>query len=438
MIKWLSPLWLAWLLTTPAQAAPASSPAAQAPTASAPAKAAVSAVVEPGPQERIIRIGFSGPLSGASEDFGKSLVNAAELAVLDANRQHIHINGQRVHFRLVRRNDRNDVNTAIDVARQLVDSGVAGVVGTLYSTTTLATLGIYSAAGIPLVSPAASLSSLGSAADTFFRVIGRDDEVAAYIGDHVVRNMNLTRFALVDNGNPFGQELVQAFSNQVTVMGATIAAHDVIDFTTDLRALVQRLKADGVQAIFFGGYVEHANRLARAIHAEGSNIRLIMASNGAVGPAYLASAGLAAEGTLTAEPAAPVSRMPGWRRFAEQYQRRFESEMYAFTPFAYDAVQVLVAAIRLADSDDPRRVTDALRKIRFQGLTGQISFDDKGNQRHPVYTLFEVRGQRWVPVKVLGQVRQQVVPASRRGPGLAEAPSLAEILAGGDASVAVD
>lgn len=373
--------------------------------------------------DHVVRIGFSGPLSGASEEFGKSLANAAELAVIELNRQQLRINGRRVQFRLLRMNDRNDVATAVDVARQLIDAGVVGVIGTLYSATSQAVLGIYAAAGIPMITPAASASALATqGSSSFFRMIVRDDEIAAYVGEHAVRSLKLQRFALVNNRSLFGTSLTTAFRHQVTVLGGEVATHAVIDFTTDLRALVRDLKSKGVQAIFFGGYMALAGALAQAIKAEEADIRLILASSGAVGPTFLATARAAAEGTLAAESGVPASHMPGWPRFVEHYQRRFESGLFSFTPFAYDAVQVLVAAMRLADSADPRRVTMALRKIRFLGLTGPVSFDARGNQRHSAYTLFQVREHRWEPLKVVAHPRV-VAPSAHRIPRL---PSLAD------------
>lgn len=96
---------------------------------------------------RTILIGFSGSLSGVSESFGKSLANAAEMALSEINRQNPRVGGQRVFYRLLRQDDRNDPETAVAVAKQLLQEGVVAVIGTASSGTTQAVARIYAEAG---------------------------------------------------------------------------------------------------------------------------------------------------------------------------------------------------------------------------------------------------------------------------------------------------
>ena len=58
-------------------------------------------------------------------------------------------------------------------------------------------------------------------------------------------------------------------------------------------------------------------------------------------------------------------------------------------------------AIRLGNSVDPRKLIGTLHAEKFKGLTGVISFDQEGNLRDPVFTVYEAQGGDWKIVKVV-------------------------------------
>lgn len=76
--------------------------------------------------------------------------------------------------------------------------------------------------------------------------------------------------------------------------------------------------------------------------------------------------------------------------------------MGLYAPFSYDAVQMLVAAIRQANFPDRQRIVAAMRPVRHNGLTGPVAFDAEGNQAHPVFTIYHVKNQKWTPLKIIG------------------------------------
>ncbi|MCA1326447.1 branched-chain amino acid ABC transporter substrate-binding protein [Herbaspirillum sp. alder98] len=363
-----------------------------------------SADVERGP--RIVLIGFSGALSGVSEELGKSLANAAEMALAEVNRLHPRVAGQRIAFRLLRYDDRSDPATAIEGARQMLQAGVVAVIGTANSTTSAAVARIYSDAGVALISPAASATALTEQGYTsFFRLISHDGHAGKYLGQHVVQGMKLRRLAVIDNGSMYGIGVAASFFDQVRASGVTVVVRERISYASDLAQLVRRLRLRGAEALFFGGYAAQAAHLAQTMRQEGGGMRLLMASSGVVGASFLIAARSAADGTVAIESGVPTAAMAGWRRFEDDYHQRFGLHIHGLTPFAYDAAQVAVAAVRQADSLDARRIVEVLRRISFRGLTGMIAFDARGNPRNPQLSIFEVRDQRWVPLRSIDVLR---------------------------------
>lgn len=352
------------------------------------------------PPPKTVLIGFSGPLSGVSELVGKSLANAAEMALGEVNRQNPRIGGQRVFFRLVRKDDRNDVRTSVRVARQLLDAGVVAVIGTANSGTTQAVGKLFADAGVPLVSPAATSSALTSSGfSSFFRLVGHDEYAARDLAQFAVQHAQIERFAVVDNGTLFGSGVANSFAAQVQAAGALVVAREHVGFVSDLREVVRRMKQFDAQVIFFGGYNAQSVWLTQLIQQERLDITLMLASSGAASPHFIIAARSAANGTIAIEPGLPPTRIAGLRRFEQEYTERFGFNLFGLAPFAYDAAQVLVAAMRQANSVVPQQVTAALRTIQFKGLTGVIAFDGNGDPRHPVFTVYQATDQKWVALK---------------------------------------
>ena len=351
---------------------------------------------------RTVLIGYAGPLSGTSAAVGKSMANAAQLAVDEANKSGLQIQGRPVQLKLLIQDDRTNPRTAELIARYLVRSGVVGVIGHWNSGASLAAAPIYNAGGVIQISPA-SMSNLftqqGNRAA--FRTIGNNDSAGSYTADYAVKTLQARRFLVVDDGTPFGRGFVEQFSRSAKELGAQIVgSHSVSDKTSDFNAvLIDALKLRP-DAVMFGGLELQASTLARSLKRRSPGIRFI-GSSGTVGLPFLRAAGADGNGSVVLEPGLPMDKMPGWKNFEKNYMQKFDSNIELFAPFAYDATQVLIAAMRQANSMEPKKIAEALHAIHFSGMTGPVSFNQQGDLNNPTFTIYEVENQSWVVKKVI-------------------------------------
>lgn len=354
-----------------------------------------------GDEVQTVTIGFVGALSGVSESFGKSLANAAELAISEVNRNPFRIDGKRVQFRLLRMDDRNDAERTQRVATALVQAEVIGVIGGTNSNTSIAASKILSDAGVAQISPTSSLRKYTEQGyRTTFRMLGIDDDACIYLGEYVVKELHAQRIAVIDNGTAFGVNVGTRFSEVAREHGAVIVSRDsVSDVLMNFSEILRRVKAQDIDAVFFGGYSEQTSMLAQSMLRQEVKARLVTSMNGIVGSSFLIASGIAANGTVAQETGIPFNKMPGWKKFEADFNQRFDFQISSMTPYAYDAAHVLMAAVRQANSLNPRKVTNALHEISFKGLTGVIAFDAVGNPRAPSYTIYEAQSQKWTAMK---------------------------------------
>lgn len=350
-----------------------------------------------------VAIGFAGPLSGSSAKVGRGQQHAIELALDDINAHGPRINGRKASFKLLAGDDRGDERTAVLVADYLVRSQVAAVIGHWNTAASLAAAPIYGAAGIPQVAPGSTGRQFtAEGRPGAFRIVGHDDDGGAYAASHVARALELKRVAVISDDTGFGRNLATTFIRGLHDNGMSVVAQEIVSAkTSDFNQQLGRIQPKNPQLLFFAGLGAQAAILARNMRRMRIDATL-MAADGTAGPLFIELAGSDGVGTLALAPGQSEEKMPGWKNFEKKYHAQHQEDIDRFAPFAYDAAQVLAAAMQAANSTEGAKVTAALHAIRYNGLTGAIAFDAQGNLRNAAYTLYVLLQGKWMPVRSFG------------------------------------
>ena len=109
-------------------------------------------------------------------------------------------------------------------------------------------------------------------------------------------------------------------------------------------------------------------------------------------------AGDAAEGSYCSLPGVPLELMPKGADFKQRFNAQY-GDIQDYAPYAYDAVGVMIAAMRAADSADPVKYQSTLAHISYPGVTATIAFDDNGDLKGGLVTLYQWQKGQKVPVK---------------------------------------
>jgi branched-chain amino acid transport system substrate-binding protein len=167
---------------------------------------------------------------------------------------------------------------------------------------------------------------------------------------------------------------------------------------SDYRATLNAIKVSGADTIYFTGYSNEAGVLIPQAKEVAPALRLT--GGDATTDLALQVAGPAADGFV-----ATTSPLPGFLprgdAFTQAYSQRFGRLPGAGSVYEYDAVRVLAGAIFSAGSTEPKDIVEALRTTRTDGLSGEISFDAKGDRQASVYVTAIVRAGGFKPYKKL-------------------------------------
>jgi branched-chain amino acid transport system substrate-binding protein len=89
-------------------------------------------------------------------------------------------------------------------------------------------------------------------------------------------------------------------------------------------------------------------------------------------------------------------------KFKADFKKKFNTDVQIYAPYVYDAVNVMVAAMVKAGSSDPKVYLPVLAKTSgHKGVTGDISFDEKGDIKNGALTLFTYKGEKREEMKVV-------------------------------------
>ena len=362
--------------------------------------AAVAVLAGCGKQSSDIKIGHVGPITGGIAHLGKDNENGARLAIEQANEAKIKLGGKEVKFVLVAEDDQADPKVGTTVAQKLVDAKVAGVVGHLNSGTSIPASPLYNGAGIPVISGSATNPKLTEQGfKTQFRVVGRDDQQGPAIASYLANNNKPKTVAVIDDATAYGEGIANEVEK--TLKAASIAVlprEKGTDKTTDWKAVLTKLKGRNPDAIFYGGMDATGGPLMKQGRELG--IKAVFAfGDGACTEEMAKLAGLAAEGLLCSQAGIPVAAAD--KGFLEAYKKKFNADPILYAPFTYDAANLLIAAMKKADSPDPAKYLPELARITYKGVTGEISFDAKGDRKDAEMTIFTLQGGKIVPLAVI-------------------------------------
>ena len=87
--------------------------------------------------------------------------------------------------------------------------------------------------------------------------------------------------------------------------------------------------------------------------------------------------------------------------FLAAYRAAFKGDPLLYGPFTYDAANLLIAAMKQAGSTEPAKYLSALAQIKYDGATGHIEFDAKGDRKEAEMTIFTAKSGKIIPVAII-------------------------------------
>jgi branched-chain amino acid transport system substrate-binding protein len=347
-------------------------------------------------QDMVVKIGHVAPISGPQATYGRDNENGALMAIDDLNAAGVVIAGKKVKLQLVAEDDAADPKQGAAVAQKLCDAKVNGVVGHLNSGTTIPASKIYHDCGIPMVTPSATNPSLTKPGyKTTFRLLANDNSLGAGLAFYAADTLKLKRIAVIDDRTAYGQGVADIFKKTAASKGITIVDEQfTTDKAVDFMAILTAIKGKNPDGVFFGGMDAQAGPMLRQMEQLGlNNVKYFGGDGICTQDLIKQSAGAKTlENVICAEGGASLAKMPGGVAWKARYDAKYPGQFQVYSPYVYDAVNVIVDAMKRAGSADPKVYLPKLAETNYKGITTNVQFEPNGELKNPAMTIYTYKG----------------------------------------------
>ncbi len=344
-----------------------------------------------------IRIGFAGGLTGRHSDLGTSGRNGVMLAVEKIN----HAGG--IHGRevmLLIRNDRHEPDTARAVDRELIESGVAAIIGHMTSEMAMAGLDVINRHQVVMISPTASTSRLSGIDDYLFRVMSTSRHSTDRLVHYGVKDLNLRSFgAVYELSNPtYSRGFFNDFSDELKKLGGSIAAEKTFFSSPEVHfiKLAQDLVGPEVEGILITAGALDTAMICQQIRKIDKEIP-IFSSGWAMTNDLIQHGGGAVEGVIFSHRIDRESKAKPYLTFKQRFTERFGMAPDFAAIFSFEAATLLFEALK--KNENPKLLKETILSIKtFQGLQGPIRIDPYGDPIRETF-LIEIRNGSFIKME---------------------------------------
>jgi ABC-type branched-subunit amino acid transport system substrate-binding protein len=341
-------------------------------------------------QDQVVRIGVSGPLSGANAFAGKDNENGVRLAVEELNAQKLKAGGKLLRFELQSEDDQGDPKAGVNVAQKFADAGVKFVLGPYNSGVAVPASRVYNDAGILMSTVGTSPKITQARYPNVFRIVASDNQVGGSMATYAAKELKIKTVGVIDDRTTFGQGIADEFAKQARAAGLNVAGREfTTDKASDFASILTAFRAKKVDAIFFGGYAPQGAPMARQMKQLGlANVRLL--GGDTLCSPEMAKLGGDAVGAnvLCAQAGAMLDKQPGGPAFKARFKQRFQREPDVYAPAFYDQTMFIAQAIKSANTVDAAAVGKALHTMSYQGVAGTYGYDASGNLKKTAVTVY--------------------------------------------------
>lgn len=342
---------------------------------------------------KTIRIGLMGPMTGPWASEGQEMKQVLDLLAEDINKAG-GINGMQVE--VIAEDDAGDPRTAALASQRLSTRDVVAVVGTYGSSVTEATQTIYDESEIIQVangSTAVRLSEKGL--NFFFRTCPRDDEQGR-VAAQTIKKLAYKNVAILHDNTTYAKGLAnEAKALLLKEKDIKIVFFDALTpGERDYNTLLTKLKGAKPDVVFFTGYYPEAGLLLRQKRELGFTAPFI-GGDATNHPDLVKIAGVEAAKDFYFLSAPLPKDLPSAE--ATSFVKGFEAK-YGNSPnsiyavLAGDGFRVVIEAIKNSKSVKSNDIAKYLhtKLTDFPGLTGTISFNEKGDRVGDVYRVYKI------------------------------------------------
>ena len=335
--------------------------------------------------DNVIKIGVFEPLTGDSGAGGRQEMLGMQYA--NSLRPTVEINGVEYSIELVPSDNQSTADRAPTAAADLVSQGVSVVLGTYGSSAAIAAAPTFEEAKIPAIGVTCTNPRVTEGNEYYFRTCFIDPFQGTVLANYAYEQLGARHvYCLGESGNDYDTGVINYFQDAFEALGGTVSVNNFptnnSDFSTYLNAAVN----EGADAILTPVSIAYSTQIIAQAKSMNFDLPILgsdtLDSNAVLAATEGSNIGLYVT-TFYNEGGDPEFD-EGFKAFINSNSTNLENNggndmIAAVSVMGFDAYNVAVDAIERAQSADPADVYEALKTTNWDGVTGNIQFDDNGD-----------------------------------------------------------
>ena len=305
-------------------------------------------------------IAYAGTINGANAALGQNILKGAKLAVDQHNKAN-----PGCQVKLAEFDTEGTPDKAPGIVTQIVNTpGIIGVIGLPFSGESKAAGNIFNSAGLVAVTPSATNPSLAQNGwKTFFRALGNDNAQGPAAAKFITGELKASKVCVIEDDSEYGTGLA---ASTIKALGDKASCQDKVKTKqTDFSAVVNKIKGEKPDAIFYSGYYQEAAPFAQQLNDAGVKAKF-------VGPD-----GVKDDLFVKAYFTCPCVPADQFTKFTDAYKAATGVDPGTYSPEAYDVATILLKGID-AGKKDRAGLLDFVKTYDGQGITKHFKWDDHG------------------------------------------------------------
>ena len=348
----------------------------------------------------VVKIGVAQPLSNGLAPLGQDMVNGARMAVDEINAADgVNVRGKRVRLALVVADDQGTNDAGDAAARKLVDEDVEVAIADLNSGVSIHAAPIYAAAHIPqlAISTKPEFTRLGL--PTTLRLVASDDLQSKALGAYAAQVPGATRYAVVDDGTPYGKGLADSAAKVIAGLGRKIDVRESLDDKTiAFDKLVAQFAANRTDLLVTTLSDFQVDALMTQL-ANAGLTRMTIVGGDTIKTDKLLQKAIPIKAVYATSSIVEPREFPGGKVFLEKFRAKYNAEPVYGAHYAYDAVYLVADALSRNGGTDKVALLKTLKD--FDGncpMTNSMRFGADGEQRYGAVAVYQLHVGAWEPL----------------------------------------
>lgn len=326
-----------------------------------------------------IKIGNSAPLTGPVSVYGITANNGIKLAVEEINAAG-GVLGKELEWTEL--DDKGEITDAVTNYNKLAEEGNRAVFGGITSKPSLAIAESAVNDDVVFITPTGTQANITEGKNNAFRTAFIDPFQGEVLANFSSENLGAKKVAVLRNqSSDFSMGVADVFVEKSKEFGMEVVADESYgDNDTDFKAQLTNIKSQAPDVLLIPDYYEKVALIVPQVREAGIDATLVGADGWDTVLSVLDPSNFdAIEGSYFANQFTLDDPNEKVQKFIADYKEKYGEDPSTFAAEGYDTVYLYKQAVEKAGTTESKAVSDALRSLEFEGLTGTFKYDENNN-----------------------------------------------------------